>query len=184
MSGKHSTIPCTLSKDGYGVTSQALIHFLDRELNVRFEGPYNTIGEVLLCQILIWHGFWTRAGPVYHGTPERMISEEWNHKSRLTYSDADGAGAGATVVYDAGDVLEEPVMWTVSKKEDVFTSFTIAKSALPFRYQSSNTGSLHGPEDQFRKFVWLFHDNRAEPNIDRRWPCFQELDKVVWCLVI
>jgi hypothetical protein len=84
----------------------------------------------------------------------------------------------------AGDILEEPIMWAVTKEKNVLWSIAVSQSTPTFGNERANTSSFYSSEDGFGKLVGFIYHDRAKANVYWRWACFQKLYEIFWRMVI
>lgn len=92
------------------------------------------------------------------------------------------------MVYDCSDMLEQPLMWTIAKKEDLVVANRITPKLTPApRNNSSGSSGLDSFEDSRSQLLRVIDDDAAEAYVDWRWAIGEELVKRVfglvrWCL--
>lgn len=151
---------------------------------LRLQCHLDRLDQPLHVQLLIRHRLWTGARSRHDRAPERLVAEKRHDDRRSAQEEPCGRGSCAAVVHDGRDVLEEPVVRTLSEQENVFWRIVAADVAPAFGDQGALAGFAHGIEDDLCEFAGVVDYDGSESDVDGRRAGGEEVGQVVGGLVV
>lgn len=114
---------------------------------------------------------------------EYILSEEGDDGCGTSVQETAGCGSCSSVVNNTSHVLEQPLVWAVSDKEDIFVFFSV--HVTPALGDDSTCSTLlYSGEHGIDQLLGVFHDDTSEADVHWGITGIQELLQLIEGLVI